>query len=599
MAINYDYNTTNYSTYDPYEEERKRRETELMQSQLRPVSPDSLGQVPNIGTLPTPGEPTVVAGPTQQITQQTTQQTTQPTGQQAEVRKIDNHVDYYTQAQDDPRKLLDIANSDAPDWLKERARSRATDLLLHNREQQKVQQQLPNLTESELAAKLREKTTGGSYWKAALFGILGMDQSQAAEAAKLGIGKEQSVIGDDGKPYMIKVSSNGTPIEGYNASTGAKLTPEQLVSVAGGGQRQLDIVGGTFVNDKTGEVGRVVTDKKTGTSYIQTDTGRKPMAGFRPQSSMGTMEDMRARMIQEINLKTIGKSMEEAMIIARPYNQQLIAQGIAPVQPNEIRINAPQMSTGTGASAKVTPSNVPAAAPAVVPAKTIGTSNVGQPTLASNVSPVNPNLTYTPPVNQNPPLTGTGLKGRPTSAQLEAEKTRQKEQGQEIGTDLGKLQVNQSKSEGNADYLITKVDELTTHPGFQTSVGAKGPTMGFGMMTTPISGTDAADWHARFNEVQGQSFLTAIESLRGMGALSNQEGESATKAIKRMSTTQSEGEFKQAAKEFQDIIKRGIDRNRVKLGQEPKYNIEAESEMAKKRQQGQGQWRVLNVQPGQ
>ena len=88
------------------------------------------------------------------------------------------------------------------------------------------------------------------------------------------------------------------------------------------------------------------------------------------------------------------------------------------------------------------------------------------------------------------------------------------------------------------------------------------------------------DWFARFKEVGGQSFLQAIENLRGMGALSNLEGESATKAIQRMSTSQSEKEFKTAAQEFNEIIQRGIDRNRVKLGQEPKYGTKPASEIA-------------------
>ena len=166
--------------------------------------------------------------------------------------------------------------------------------------------------------------------------------------------------------------------------------------------------------------------------------------------------------------------------------------------------------------------------------------------------------------------------------EIEAGKTKAKEEAEVVGKDIGTIRANQGKSEQSADYLITKINELVTHPGFEVSVGSQlGPSMGFGLFKEPVRGTDAAGWFARFKEVQGQSFLQAIENLRGMGALSNLEGETATKAIQRMNVSMSEAEFKEAAKDFQEIIQRGIDRNRVKLGQEPKYGTKPASETAK------------------
>ena len=173
---------------------------------------------------------------------------------------------------------------------------------------------------------------------------------------------------------------------------------------------------------------------------------------------------------------------------------------------------------------------------------------------------------------------GRAMGGGSLASQL----TTQNKIAGEVGEDLGKIKVNQPKAEQNADYLLTKVNELVAHPGFETSVGRKGISYGFGMTKEPIfEGTDASDWQARFKEVQGQSFLQGIENLRGMGALSNQEGEAATKAIQRMSTSQSEKEFRAAAQDFNEIIQRGVDRNRVKLGQPPLYGTKPASETAK------------------
>jgi len=181
-----------------------------------------------------------------------------------------------------------------------------------------------------------------------------------------------------------------------------------------------------------------------------------------------------------------------------------------------------------------------------------------------------------------PTTAGAPAQGGNAGGSLLSQQTRQKEEAQEVGTDIGKIKVNQPKAEQNADYLLTKINELVKHPGFETSVGRKGASYAFGMTNQPLfEGTDASDWQARFKEIQGQSFLQGIENLRGMGALSNQEGEAATKAIQRMSKSQSEKEFKAAAQDFNEIIQRGIDRNRAKLGQPPLYGTKPASETAK------------------
>ena len=408
------------------------------------------------------------------------------------------------------------------------------------------------------------KNQEGSWVKMILLGFLS-PQLAGEEAVKLGFGnKWQSVANEKGETALIQVNAKGLPLKGISADN-KPLTQEQLASFATGGKRELDLVGGTYINDKTGEVGTVVRDKRTGQGYVQTDTGRKPMTGFRPQSSTGGLADMRARQVQEINLKLQGKGVEEQMAILRDYNKALVGQGFVPVQPAEVNIAVPQIAGG--APAPVAPQPAGTMAPLSAPA------GRGAP-----VAPVP--LAQAPQGRVAPAGAPTGA--RPTMTELEAGKTRAKEEAEVVGKDIGTTRANQGKAEQNADYLITKINELVTHPGFETSVGRKGLSYGFGLTKEPIlEGTDASDFQARFKEVGGQSFLQAIENLRGMGALSNLEGESATKAIQRMSTSQSEKEFKTAAQEFNEIIQRGIDRNRVKLGQEPKYGTPAASEIAK------------------
>jgi hypothetical protein len=260
------------------------------------------------------------------------------------------HVEEYLANKGNLTGLLQLSQNESnPQWIRNKARQDVGFELNAERQKKEAEERLATMQPMDLERALREKTTGGSWLKAIAFGLLGMNVSAEAEQAKLGIGKEISVMGPDGKtPYLVKMSSNGTPIDGYNAQTGQKLSANELVSVAAGGQRKLDLVGGSYINDKTQEVGRMVTDKTTGQSYIQTDTGQKPMTGFRPQTSTGSLQDMRTRALMDLNIKLAGKTKEEAMQILRPYNQQLVAGGYAPIDPTEINLKVPQVGAEGG-----------------------------------------------------------------------------------------------------------------------------------------------------------------------------------------------------------------------------------------------------------
>lgn len=94
----------------------------------------------------------------------------------------------------------------------------------------------------------------------------------------------------------------------------------------------------------------------------------------------------------------------------------------------------------------------------------------------------------------------------------------------------------------------------SAHPGFENAVGTTWKP-GFRF----IPGTNAADFQALFEQVKGSAFLEAFNVLRGAGAITEKEGEKATAARTRMSTAQSEDEFVKAAREYQDVIRRGVE----------------------------------------
>lgn len=114
---------------------------------------------------------------------------------------------------------------------------------------------------------------------------------------------------------------------------------------------------------------------------------------------------------------------------------------------------------------------------------------------------------------------------------------------------IGKQEVKDPKT-GKVIQAATR-----PHPGFEMTVGA---TMLPGARFVP--GSPAADFQARFDQLNGEAFLQAYETLKGGGHITDTEGKKGTQAINRMSLAQSEKEFIAAAREVQDIIKKGVER---------------------------------------
>jgi hypothetical protein len=114
---------------------------------------------------------------------------------------------------------------------------------------------------------------------------------------------------------------------------------------------------------------------------------------------------------------------------------------------------------------------------------------------------------------------------------------------------IGKQEVKDPKT-GKVIQAATR-----PHPGFEMTVGA---TVLPGARFVP--GSPAADFQARFDQLNGEAFLQAYETLKGGGHITDTEGKKGTQAINRMSLAQSEKEFITAAREVQGIIKKGVER---------------------------------------
>jgi hypothetical protein len=119
--------------------------------------------------------------------------------------------------------------------------------------------------------------------------------------------------------------------------------------------------------------------------------------------------------------------------------------------------------------------------------------------------------------------------------------------------------IDLPRIEANAQQSIDLLERIKTHPGMKYSVGL--------MSAAPvIPGTPQADFVALTEQLQGKQFLEAFQSLKGGGQITEVEGTKAENAIARMQRAQSKEAFVSAATEFQDIVRKGVERAKQKAG---------------------------------
>lgn len=75
-----------------------------------------------------------------------------------------------------------------------------------------------------------------------------------------------------------------------------------------------------------------------------------------------------------------------------------------------------------------------------------------------------------------------------------------------------------------------------------------------------IPGSPGYDYQKKVNQATSGAFLTAINQMRGLGALSNAEGQTATAAVTRMDTAMSEEAYMEALDDYEKVIKQGMAR---------------------------------------
>jgi hypothetical protein len=111
-----------------------------------------------------------------------------------------------------------------------------------------------------------------------------------------------------------------------------------------------------------------------------------------------------------------------------------------------------------------------------------------------------------------------------------------------------------------ADETLRLVEGVRQDPGLDIGTGGTS-------FLNVVPGSPGYDFQNRVNQLLSGGFLTAIDQLRGMGSLSNAEGQTATRAISRMDTATSKPAFLEALSDYENIVRIGRERAAARVPQ--------------------------------
>lgn len=118
---------------------------------------------------------------------------------------------------------------------------------------------------------------------------------------------------------------------------------------------------------------------------------------------------------------------------------------------------------------------------------------------------------------------------------------------------------NLPTAEMASQRALDTIEAIRSHPGREWGLGASGILPG-------IPGTDQKAFVNLVDQAKGQAFLEAFNSLRGGGQITEAEGRKATDALARLDRAQRPEDFDAALKDYENVIKKGLDAARQRAG---------------------------------
>jgi len=127
------------------------------------------------------------------------------------------------------------------------------------------------------------------------------------------------------------------------------------------------------------------------------------------------------------------------------------------------------------------------------------------------------------------------------------------ERAKVVGEAAGKSEASAPGDLQAGQNALSLLENIKTDPYLDRSTGM---TSRFNR----IPGTGGYDFQNKVEQAKSGAFLTAIQQMRGLGALSNSEGQTATAAVTRMDTATSPKAFREALADYEKIIRQGVTR---------------------------------------
>lgn len=135
----------------------------------------------------------------------------------------------------------------------------------------------------------------------------------------------------------------------------------------------------------------------------------------------------------------------------------------------------------------------------------------------------------------------------------------------ETGKAAGQAQARIPGAELQAQQMLSVVDGITSHPALGNVVGMPGNLSGFTarIIGTGLPASPESDFMSRVDQLKGQQFLQAYETLKGGGQITEVEGRKAEAAMARMQNLNlDKKDYMNAADELRSVIAGALEKTR-------------------------------------
>lgn len=128
------------------------------------------------------------------------------------------------------------------------------------------------------------------------------------------------------------------------------------------------------------------------------------------------------------------------------------------------------------------------------------------------------------------------------------------------GKAQGEAAANLPNTVAQAEAMLKTIQDIKTDPSREWGTGKSS------FFASRMPGTSGYDFTKKVDQLKGQAFLQAFNSLRGGGQITEVEGAKAENAIARLDTSQTEEGFLQALNDLEEVVTAGISRAKQKAG---------------------------------